>query len=222
MKKVVVVAVHPDDETIMCGGTLLKHKANGDEINWLLVTNISVEDGWAEEKVVTRQQEIEIVSKEYGFSKTFKLNFPTTKLDSIPIGEIVSGISNVFYEINPEIVYLPNYSDIHTDHQIAFQASFSCTKSFRYPFIERILMGEALSETEFAPSIPGKTFTPNVFFDISETIEKKLDIFSIYKSEVMPNNMPRSMNAVKSLASYRGSRIGASYAEAFQLLFEKK
>lgn len=221
MKKVFVVAVHPDDETIMCGGTLLKHRANGDEIYWLLITNISIEYGWAEEKVVQRQQEIEVVSKEYDFKGVYKLDFPTTQLDIIPIGRLIDRISSAFNEVKPEIVYLPYCWDVHTDHQIAFQAAYSCTKSFRYPYVEKILMGEALSETDYAPSVSGKVFSPNIFVDISLQMQRKLEIFSVYKSEVMPDNLPRSINAIKSVAAYRGSRIGVPYAESFQLLFEK-
>ncbi|MBT5068750.1 MAG: PIG-L family deacetylase, partial [Candidatus Marinimicrobia bacterium] len=77
-KKVLVVAPHPDDETLGCGGTLLKHKANGDGIYWLIITNIDEKNGWQKKRVESRQQEIDKVSEMYGFSKIFKLNFPTT------------------------------------------------------------------------------------------------------------------------------------------------
>lgn len=82
-------------------------------------------------------------------------------------------------------------------------------------------MYECLSETEFAPALNECSFVPNVFIDISPYFEKKLEAMSVYESEVMPHNLPRSYNAIRSLASYRGSRINVSYAEAFVLLFEK-
>ena len=115
-----------------------------------------------------------------------------------------------------------NRSDVHSDHRIAFQAIYSCTKSFRKPFIERILMYETLSETEFVPALSENVFIPNVFVDISNYMDKKLEIMQIYKSEIMEGNLPRSLNAIKMLAAFRGSRIGTDYAEAFMLLFEKK
>jgi len=219
--KVIIVALHPDDETIGCGGTLLKHKAEGDDIYWLIITNVDENFGWSKEIVQKRQEEIEEVSGLYGFSKVFKLNFPTARLDTIPRTELISSISKVFNEVKPEIVYLPNRSDVHTDHQIGFQAAYSCTKNFRYPCIKRVLMYEVSSETDFAPASQENSFIPTTFIEISEYFDKKTKIFDLYKSEVMIDNLPRSHSTIKSLNRFRGSRIGCKYAESFMLLFEK-
>lgn len=220
MKKVIVISAHPDDETIGCGGTLLRHKANGEQVYWLIVTNIDTENGWNKAFVERRQKEIDKVSEKFSFEKTFKLNFPAAKLETLPMGELVSSISKVMHEVQPEVVYLLNGNDVHTDHQITFQAAYSCTKNFRYPFIKRILTYECLSETEFAPAFPDKAFVPNVFVDVSDFMDKKLEILNIYNSEIMEGNLPRSISAIKALAQYRGSRIGKPYAEAFSLIFE--
>jgi LmbE family N-acetylglucosaminyl deacetylase len=217
-KKVLVVAPHPDDETLGCGGTLLKHKANGDGIYWLIITNIDEKNGWQKKRVESRQQEIDKVSEMYGFSKIFKLNFPTTKLDTIPISDIIGKISNVINKIQPSVIYINNYSDVHTDHQITFSSVMSCTKTFNYPYIKRILMYETISETEY--SSPGSkcNFDPNVFIDISKYFAKKCEIIKNYKSELMDFPLPRSFSSIESLARLRGSRIGVEYAEAFVLL----
>ena len=220
MKKIIVISAHPDDETIGCGGTLLRHKASGDQIYWLIITNIDTENGWNKDFVDRRQKEIDKVSEMFGFEKAFKLDFPAAKLDTIPMGELVSSISKVINQVQPEIVYLINGNDVHTDHQVAFQAAFSCTNNFRYPFIKKILMYECLSETEFAPAFSDKAFVPNAFVDITDYIDKKLEIAQVYKSEIMPDNLPRNLSAVKALAKYRGSRIGKSSAESFMLLLE--
>ena len=82
-------------------------------------------------------------------------------------------------------------------------------------------MYETLSETEFAPALTENVFIPNVFVDISEFIEQKIEIMKIYESEVMIDNLPRSISAIKHLAGFRGSRIGVDFAEAFMLLFER-
>ena len=221
MNKVLIVAPHPDDETLGCGGTILKHKANGDEIYWLIVTNISQDYGWDEERVKERQKEIDKATIGYGFDETFKLDFPTTRLDEVPMGNIISKISEVFNKIKPNILYVNNRSDIHTDHQVTFQAIMSCSKNFRYPFIKKILMYETLSETEFAPALNEFTFTSNVFIDISEYFRKKLDIMKIYDSEIMSSNLPRSLSSIEALARFRGSRIGKKYAESFILIYEE-
>jgi LmbE family N-acetylglucosaminyl deacetylase len=127
----------------------------------------------------------------------------------------------VLLALQPQIIYVVNRSDVHSDHRVTFDAVSSCTKSFRKPFIEKILMYETLSETEFAPALNENVFIPNVFMDISENMDQKLAVMSTYSSELMPDTMPRSYSAIKALAAYRGSRIGVAYAEAFVLLFEK-
>jgi N-acetylglucosamine malate deacetylase 1 len=221
MQNILVVSVHPDDETLGCGGTLLKHKKDGSILNWLIITNAIADDGWNPQIIENRQKEIIEVSRLYGFEKVIKLDFPTTRLDEVPFSSIIAKVSNAIKEIEPNVVYINNRSDIHSDHKIAFNAVMSCTKTFRYPFIQRICMYECLSETEFAPALTENVFVPNVFVDITDYIDKKLEIMSVFASEVMPDNLPRSYNAIKALAAYRGSRIGVEYAEAFSLLFEK-
>ena len=221
MNKVLIIAPHPDDETLGCGGTLLKHGSSGDEIHWLIVTNITEKYGWEIEKVSRRQEEIKKVSKAYGFKSVHKLDFPTMKLDAIPISELVNKISNVIKKVKPHFIYLNDQNDIHTDHQIVFKAVMSSSKSFRHPYIQRILNYETLSETEFTAPLQGKAFQPNVFVDITKFFEKKGKIMLEYDSEVMDPPYPRSLDVIEALAKYRGSRIGVKYAEAFSLLYEK-
>jgi LmbE family N-acetylglucosaminyl deacetylase len=216
-----MIAVHPDDETLGCGGALLKYKEKGDTISWLIVTNISLENGFKQETVLSRQQEIEKVAAMYHFDNVVKLDLPTIRLDEIPFSKLVDLFSEKIRELKPDTIILPNRSDVHSDHKYSFDAAYSCTKSFRYPFITKILMCETLSETEFAPALSANAFVPNVFVDISNFMDKKLDIMSVFDSEVMPDNLPRSYSAIKALATYRGSRIGVNYAEAFMLLYEK-
>ena len=217
-----MIAVHPDDETLGCGGTLLKHKERGDTISWLIVTNILQENGFDLEHVLSRQKEIQKVAEMYHFDNVVKLDLPTIRLDEIPFSKLVEMFSEKIRELKPDTIILPNRSDVHSDHKYSFDAAYSCTKNFRYPFITKILMCETLSETEFAPALSTNAFIPNVFVDISSYMDKKLRIMSVFESKIMPNNLPRSYSAIKALATYRGSRIGVEYAEAFMLLFEKR
>ena len=223
MKKILFVSVHPDDETLGCGGTILKHKRNEDEIYWLILTGPTKNHPYdfSKELIEQRENEIKLVALKYNFDDVFNLQFPTQLLDEVSFREIVVSIDKVINQVKPEIIYLINRSDVHSDHKVAFNALYSCTKNFRKPFIERILMYETLSETEFAPAMAENAFIPNVFVDITPFMDKKLEIMSVFASEVMPDNLPRSYSAIKALATYRGSRIGVNYAEAFMLLYEK-
>jgi len=216
--KVVVISAHPDDEVIGAGGTLLKHKKNGDEIFWIIITNVSEEFGFSKERVFLRQQEIKKVSDEFGFAETIKLDFPTMSLEPSILPKLISKISESFNSIKPEVIYVMNRSDAHSDHRITFDAVMACTKSFRYPFVKKVLMYECISETEFAPALPEKVFQPNYFVDISKFFQKKISILSIYESEMGEHPFPRSYRNIEALAVFRGASVGVEYAEAFQLL----
>lgn len=220
MNKIMFVAPHPDDETLGCGGTILKHRAQGDEIYWLIMTNISTEEGYDKEKVQNRQQEIEQVAIEYGFKDVFKLDLPTTKLDVVERSEVIKKLGNVIYKIMPEVVYLPSRNDVHSDHKVTFDVVISSTKTFRCPFIKKVLMYETISETEFAPPLQDSFFIPNSFSDISEFLDKKISIMKIYKNETGDHPFPRSEENITALATFRGATAGVRYAESFVLLKE--
>ncbi len=214
--KVLIIAVHPDDETLGCGGTLLKHKANGDEIHWLICTTIDKSHSYYE----TREKEIEKVSNLYGFDSVHNLRLKTMQVDEYSLSELVGKISKVINEVKPNIIYLPFKGDVHSDHRKIFEASFSCTKTFRYPFIKKIYMIETLSETEFAPSSVTDSFIPNVFVDISDFMDKKLEIMRVFESEISPHPFPRNEINIKALATFRGATCACEYAESFVLLKE--
>jgi len=103
-----MVASHPDDETLGCGGTILKHKSNGDKIYWLIITSILAGEDYSKTAVDTREAEIREVSELYKFEDVFKLDLPTTKLDTIPKGKLIESISNVINTVKPEIIYVNN------------------------------------------------------------------------------------------------------------------
>lgn len=214
--KILVVAVHPDDETLGCGGTLLKHKDNGDEIHWLICTKIDENNHY----YTIRENEIEQASRLYGFDGIYSLGLKTMRVDEYSMSELIGKISKIINEVRPNIIYLPFKGDVHSDHRKIFEASYSCTKSFRYPFIKKIYMMETLSETEFAPSTKEDSFVPNSFVDISEYFEKKIEIMKIFKSEFAEHPFPRSEKNIRALAGFRGATCGCEYAESFMLLKE--
>jgi LmbE family N-acetylglucosaminyl deacetylase len=213
-KKVLIIAVHPDDETLGCGGTLLKHKENNDEIHWLICTDIDKNNDYYN----TRQDEIKEVSKLYDFDSVNNLELKTMQVDEYSMSELIGKISKVINDVKPNIIFLPFKGDIHSDHRKIFEASYSCTKSFRYPFIKKIYMVETLSETEFALSTKEDSFIPNVFIDTSKYMDKKIKIMKVFKSELGEHPFPRSIRNLKALGTLRGATAGCEYAESFMLL----
>ena len=220
MNKVMVIAPHPDDETLGVGGTLLRRKSEGAAIAWLIVTTISMESGWSSEKVKQRADEIERISLLYDFDEVYALNFQTTQLDTIPMSDIVAAVSGVFKSFKPDEVFVPHPSDVHTDHRVVFNAVSACTKWFRYPSVKRVLAYETLSETDFGLGTD-QAFRPNVFVDVTEFFGKKIKAMDIYASEVGDFPFPRSHEAIRALATLRGAASGFKAAEAFELLRER-
>ncbi len=218
--KTLVVAPHPDDEVLGVGGTILRRKKEGAKVAWLIATAITVEAGWSEEKVKQRAKEISQVTELFGFDEVFELNFPTTQLDRVPMSDLVAGISDVFKSFEPEEVFVPHSSDVHTDHRMVFHAVASCTKWFRYPSVKRVLAYETLSETDFGLGTE-QSFHPNVFVNIESFLNDKLRAMGIYASELGEFPFPRSYEAIQSLATLRGAASGFKAAEAFELLRER-
>lgn len=210
MKKVMVIAVHPDDETLGCGGTILKHLSDGD-----LVSVVFVTDG-----NILQERIIKTVSEAYSLSKTYNLGLKEIYLENEPLVNIIAPLNKVISDYEPEILYIPNRSDAHSDHRVVFHALQACFKSFRSPFIKKILMMEVISETDFSPALPENMFIPNVIIDISDHYNKKESILNIFKEELLSEYLTRSVSTMKALNRYRGSLINVEYAESFMLIKE--
>jgi LmbE family N-acetylglucosaminyl deacetylase len=217
---VAVVAPHPDDETLGCGGALLRHVAEGDAVHWIIFTGISTQLGFSEERVRSRDEEILRVGEAYGFAGTHRLNFPTMQLDRTPMADLVGALGDVVKRLGVHTLYVPYRNDVHSDHAAVFDACAACAKTFRYPSIRSVRAYETLSETEFGvkPEDPG--FRPNLFVDVSGLVERKIDIMRIYAGEMAPFPFPRSDVAMRAQAQLRGSQCGVAAAEAFMLLRE--
>lgn len=215
---VIVISPHPDDETLGAGGTILRMVAEGHYLTWLNITNMKEEYGYSKEMVEKRQEEIAFVRKALGFERFFDLGIKPTEVDSYPRNLLIQRIKEIFEEVKPEVVILPYFGDAHSDHKVVFEATFACTKSFRAPYVKKILCMEIPSETNYG--LPEHTFYPNYYVSIDEYIDKKIEIFSNYESEIQYSPYPRSADAIKGLAAYRGSSCSKRYAEAYQLLKE--
>lgn len=219
-ESVLVVAPHADDELLGCGGAILRHKRLGDRVDWLLVTCIPTIHGEANDVALSREKEISEISSRLGFDATHQLKFPTTELDQQPLSKLVERIGRVVNEVKPSIVYVPFPGDAHTDHGVVFSAAASCTKWFRHQSITSVRAYETLSETNFGISPVENAFKPNMYIDITEHLQEKLDAMAVYNNETGPHPFPRSSDAISALACLRGSECGTEAAEAFMALRE--
>lgn len=219
--KVLAISAHPDDETLGCGGTLLKHRAQGDELFWLIASTRS-EGRWSRENLEARKTHIENVTSAYNFTERFELGFSDSQLETVPIGDLMEPINAIISKLKPDIIYCVHGGDIHTDHIATYTATMSVLKPFymKKLGVQRVLCYEILSSTDAAPPSAHRAFMPNVFSDISEYLERKQEVMAMFETEVHPDPMPRGPSAIEALARFRGATISTQYAEAFMLVRE--
>jgi LmbE family N-acetylglucosaminyl deacetylase len=219
MTDVMVVAPHPDDETMGVGGTILRHREMGDRVAWLVVTGMTNDFG--KERMSKRADEVERVAAAYGFSDQILLNLPTAQLDTVPRSEMIAALGGAIRKFAPHTLYVPFPGDVHTDHAVVFEAVAAASKWFRSPSVCRLLAYEVPSETDVGVNPVELSFRPNIFVDVAKYIERKLEILRIFDSELGPFPFPRSVEAVRSLAKVRGAASGFQAAEALMLLRER-
>ncbi len=220
VKSALAVAVHPDDETLGCGGTLLRLAQEGTAIHWLVVTKAGFE--YAADFMLKQAYQIEAVKRAYPFVSSWGGGFDTCTLADVPIARLIESLRRIIVKIRPEWVFLPHHADVHSDHRVVFNAMSALLKpaGMRLYGIKRVLAYETISETEAAMPLAGNAFLPTVYVDITSTIEHKMRIMALYETELQPEPNPRSLSAIRALARYRGASVGVEYAEAFALLRE--
>jgi LmbE family N-acetylglucosaminyl deacetylase len=172
--------------------------------------------------IETKAEEVSAVAEAFGMKTVHKLGLPTTRLDTIPLGELIAGVRSVVEEVRPHVVYLVHPGDVHTDHRIVFDAALSALKPWVMTElgIRCILTFETLSSTEAAPPQLARVFVPTVYRNVASYIDRKIEIMSLFRTEAQSEPMPRAESAIRALARYRGASVGLQYAEGFMLIRE--
>jgi LmbE family N-acetylglucosaminyl deacetylase len=220
VKRVLAISTHPDDETLGAGGTLLKHRSLGDEVHWFLSTE-AFAPAYSAEQIERQKAYVDRIAEMYGVTSLHWAHLPTTRLADLPMEEIIAPLRKAIDEIKPQWIYTTGSHDVHTDHGVTFAALMTAVKSFnRTAGLERIVTYEVISSTDVYPASRASHFVPNVYSNVTEFIDDKLDIMSVLTDELHPAPLPRSLESIRALARYRGSTIGVPYAEAFMLQFE--
>ncbi len=214
--RILVVSPHPDDETLGAGGTLLKLKKQGNEIYWLNITDMKAEDGWSMDKIRHRQEQIKKIKDFFSFDGFYNLSFTPATLKSVDEGKIIGAIRKVYEEVKPEWIILPGAYDAHSDHHVVYNCCMAAAKTFRASYIKRITAMEIVSETDFG--FQNEKFVPNLFIDITEELERKIEAMKIYDTEIAEVPFPRSLENIRSLAVNRGAYCTSRYAEAFCII----
>ena len=214
-KKILIIAAHPDDEILGCGGTILKLKKNN-LIKVIFMTNGTDARGKNKKASQKRIQGCLNLFKKLKLNKPLILNFPDNKMDSVPLLKIVKKIEEILSKFNPEVVFTHFDGCLNIDHQITFKATVTACRPLKKTSVKKILSFEVPSSTEWALT-KDKKFQPNYYIDISKYIKEKILLMKYYKDEIRPFPHSRSLKSIKTLSEYRGASAGVKNAEAFYL-----
>ena len=216
-KRVMIVAPHPDDETLGVGGTIAKYSAQGADI-FVLIVSGHLPPLYSRKDYDKTVHEAQSAFKLLGVSQSEFLEIPATMINSKPLHKVNGRISKIINDFKPHIVFCP-YPDRHIDHRLIFDSVMVATRPVGIGRdIEILAAYETLSETHWnAPHIE-PNFTPNWVVDITEQIDNKLDALSCYKSQISDFPGPRSIEAVEALAKFRGTQAGFGYGEGFHVI----
>ncbi|MES2176526.1 MAG: PIG-L deacetylase family protein [Gemmatimonadota bacterium] len=216
-KRVLIVAPHPDDETLGAGGAIAKSAQAGDEVTILTVAGHRP-PLYTEEAYQTTVREAKLAHGILGVAQSIFLDLAATTLGLMPTHELNGKIGAVVEQVRPHVVLVP-YPDRHVDHRIIFDSVLVATRPVKAGLgIEMLAAYETLSETHWnAPHIE-PAFTPTWVVNITAQIDDKLRALACYESQIPPFPGPRSVEAVRALAIFRGTQAGFGYGEGFHVI----
>jgi len=218
---VMVVAAHPDDEILGCGGTIARHSQAGDRVTVLILgTGGLSREGVPQIAVDVLRKQSHDAGSILGAEDVRVLDLPDNRFDSVDLLDIVKRVEAVITGVRPEAIYTHYANDLNVDHRRTLQAVVTACRPQKSCSVRRILAFEVPSSTEWQTPTDGGSFGPNVFIDISNTLDLKLRALSVFSGELRDFPHPRSLRAVKALAEWRGATAGFVAAEAFVLVRE--
>ena len=218
--KVLVIAAHPDDEVLGCGGTISKHILKGDLVKVLIaaegITSRVNENDQKNKLKALKQSAIE-ANKILGVNDVSFESLPDNRLDKLLKLEVIQIIEKYLSIFDPNIIYTHHCGDVNIDHQILHEAVVTACRPLPGRKVEKILFFEVPSSTEWQTPFSKIPFVPNWFVNIEKTLDQKLKSLEKYDFEMRKWPHPRSLEGVKTLALWRGSTAGMKSAEAFIL-----
>jgi len=216
--KILVISAHPDDEILGCGGTVARLIKEGCKVHTLILgegvtSRYKSRSSKRQSDITALKRQARQINRLLGVEKVHFRSFPDNRFDTVPLLDIVKDIEDVKREVKPDVIFTHYEKDLNIDHQVVYKAVITATRPTPEETVSEIYSFEVSSSTEW--SYP-PSFMPDVFFDISKTIDLKLDAVKIYKSELKNYPHPRSLKGVALISKYWGVRIGVDYAEAFK------
>jgi len=224
MKKILIIAAHPDDEVLGCGGAMARFVKEGNEVYTLIlgegVTARYEErnEGENTKELKALKEEMDKANQKLGTKKVYSFDFPDNRFDTVPLLDIVKAIEKIKLEIKPQVVFTHHHGDLNIDHGITLKAVMTAARPVEGELIKEIYSFEVPSSTEWNVPSSSTTFIPNCFIDISKTLDTKIKAMEEYKSEIREYPHPRSSGAIEIIAKRWGIQVGHEAVEAFEVI----
>lgn len=217
MEKILVIAAHPDDELLGCGGICINHSDNGDSVRAVIMCegeSMRYGDG-----SVNQTAYIEKAAKIIGFDKIYHLKMKDQHLDSLSLVDIITPLEKIIMDYQPTIIYCQSGTDINKDHQLLFEAACVALRPVNH-FVNKFYTFYTPSSSEWGYN---SQFQPNYWFELSQKeMDRKIAAFECYLSENKMYPHPRSSKSLKNMAEFFGNQSDMFYAEVFHLVREVK
>jgi LmbE family N-acetylglucosaminyl deacetylase len=221
--KTLVIAAHPDDEILGCGATAARLVAEGNEVHFAILgegmTSRHAERDEADsEKLASLHRQAHAAAAKVGVKSVVMHSLPDNRLDQVPLLQIVKIVEDLVDRLQPEVLYTHHGGDLNVDHGVIHRAVLTATRPMVGQPVREIYAFEVPSSTEWAFQRIAPAFRPNVFVDISQTLEAKISAMQSYDTEARKFPHPRSPEALRAIAMRWGSVAGLPAAEAFELV----
>ena len=220
--KVLVIAAHPDDEVLGCGGTMIKLAPQNDVHIAILgegmTSRSAARDGANPASVTALHEDARAVSALLGARSLSLIGLPDNRFDQLPLLDVVKKVEQIISELEPTVIYTHHPGDLNIDHLVTFRAVLTATRPLENTSVRDIYAFEVSSSTEWAFNHLEPVFKPNVFVDIGTSLPGKLAAMARYQSEARSFPHPRSAEAITAQARRWGATCGLPSAEAFQLI----
>ena len=221
--KVLVIAAHPDDEVLGCGGTAARLAQEGHDVHFAIlgegITSRHPQRTDANAAQLDKlHRQSEAAAAKVGVKNVVHDRLPDNRLDTVPLLEIVKIVEGLVDRIKPEVIYTHHRGDLNVDHGIIHRSVLTAVRPVSGQPVREIYSFEVPSSTEWAFQQLEPCFRPNVFVDVTRTLEAKIAAMGCYETEVRQFPHPRSPEALRAIAMRWGSVCGCGAAEAFELV----
>lgn len=223
-ERVLVVAAHPDDEVLGCGGVICRHIAKGDMVSILILgEGITARDALPDAEMRTEQprslREAAIAAaKVMGVTNLLFESLPDNRFDSLDLLDVIKLVERVKERAQPDIVYTHHAGDLNIDHRVTHQAVVTAFRPLPGEKVKAVYAFEVSSSTEWQTLDGAQPFVPDYYVEITGFLEKKLEALACYKRELRPFPHPRSLEAVEASSRAAGVQVGVVAAERFRTL----